>query len=156
MRPQTLVDNINDLRKQGLSWHEVGIRLGVSAEAARSAYRRSHRAGAGTSQLPDHPLSAAAPTARGTGGGVHVSASLSSDESGPHRRSGGTGAVALKSEIDLARATIAKVTRAEIRLKHSVLAEREINEVLAQRLADFDKALQQGVIPTIALTLVED
>lgn len=51
----------------------------------------------------------------------------------------------------MARAAIAKVTRTEIRLKHSVLADQEINEVLAQRLRDFDLAIQSGVIPTIAL-----
>lgn len=56
----------------------------------------------------------------------------------------------------MARAAIAKVTRTEIRLKHSVLADAEINEVLAQRLRDFDRALQNGVIPTIALTTVTD
>lgn len=56
----------------------------------------------------------------------------------------------------MARAAIAKVTRAEIRLKHSILADQEVNEVLAQRLRDFDIAIQSGAIPSIALRIVTD
>lgn len=56
----------------------------------------------------------------------------------------------------MARAAIAKVTRAEIRLKHSILADQEVNEVLAERLKDFDKSLQSGVIPSIALRMVTE
>jgi hypothetical protein len=65
-------------------------------------------------------------------------------------------ALGLRSEIELARVHIATVTRAEIRLRHRILADQEINTVLAQRLVDFDGALQRGVIPTIALRLVMD
>lgn len=54
----------------------------------------------------------------------------------------------------MARAAIAKVTRAEIRLKHSLRADAELNEVLDERLASFDLALQQGTIPALALKLV--
>lgn len=56
----------------------------------------------------------------------------------------------------MARAAIAKVTRAEIRLKHSILADQEVNEVLAQRLRDFDLAIQSGSIPSIAMRVVTD
>ena len=73
---------------------------------------------------------------------------------GPDSPSGRQGAVYIKTDIDLARAAIAKATRAEIRLKHSLLADEEVNTVLAQRLRDFDLALQSGYIPSIALTLV--
>mgnify|MGYP000474270736 CR=1 FL=1 len=59
-----------------------------------------------------------------------------------------------KTDIEMARLAIAKVTRAEVRLKHSILADQELNEVLSQRLADFDLALQQGTIPSYALKLV--
>ena len=62
--------------------------------------------------------------------------------------------MASKSEIEMARLAIAKVTRAEIRLKHSLLADQELNEVLDQRLIDFDLALQAGTIPSLALKLV--
>lgn len=59
-----------------------------------------------------------------------------------------------KTEIEMARLAIAKVTRAEIRLKHSIMADQELNEVLSRRLADFDIALQAGEIPAYALKLV--
>ena len=65
-------------------------------------------------------------------------------------------AVGAKTEIDLARAAIAKATRAEVRLKHSLLADEEINVLLAQRLREFDAAIQSGYIPTLALRMVED
>jgi hypothetical protein len=72
----------------------------------------------------------------------------------PSRGSGRSTDVGLKSEIDLARAAIAKATRNEIRQKHSLRAEREINETLAVRLREFDAALQRGVILTYTLELV--
>ena len=59
-----------------------------------------------------------------------------------------------KTNIEMARDAIAKVTRAEIRLKHSLEADAEINVILNQRLADFDLQLQAGTIPTLALKLV--
>ena len=59
-----------------------------------------------------------------------------------------------KTDIEMARLAIAKVTRAEIRLKYSLLADRELNEVLSKRLGDFDIALQAGAIPAYALKLV--
>jgi hypothetical protein len=62
--------------------------------------------------------------------------------------------VSEKTDIQMARLAIAKVTRAEIRLKHSILADQELNEVLSRRLADFDIALQSGTIPAYALRLV--
>jgi hypothetical protein len=61
--------------------------------------------------------------------------------------------VSEKTDIQMARLAIAKVTRAEIRLKHSILADQELN-VLSRRLADFDIALQSGTIPAYALRLV--
>lgn len=59
-----------------------------------------------------------------------------------------------KTEIEMARLAIAKVTRAEIRLKHSLLADQELNEVLVERLRDFDLQLQSGTIPALAMKLV--
>lgn len=56
----------------------------------------------------------------------------------------------------MARSAIARVTRAEVRLRHSILADREINELLAKRLRDFDIALQDGILPSLALRLVAD
>jgi hypothetical protein len=62
--------------------------------------------------------------------------------------------MASKSDIEMARLAIAKVTRAEVRLRHSLMADLELNEVLNQRLMDFDIQLQAGTIPSLALKLV--
>lgn len=49
-----------------------------------------------------------------------------------------------KSEIEMERLKIIKVTRALTRLKYSLQADKELNDVLPDRLIDFDKALQDG------------
>lgn len=58
-------------------------------------------------------------------------------------------------DIDLARLAIAKVTRAEIRLKHSLLADQEIKEVLRERLLKFDSDLQNGRVSELHLVLLD-
>lgn len=49
-----------------------------------------------------------------------------------------------KSPIEMERARILKVSRSLIRLKHSLRADEELNDVLPDRLLEFDKALQAG------------
>lgn len=49
-----------------------------------------------------------------------------------------------KTPIEMERHRMLKVTRALIRLKHSLAADVELNEVLPDRLTEFDIALQQG------------
>jgi hypothetical protein len=49
-----------------------------------------------------------------------------------------------KTPAELKRAQIAKVVRNHIRLKHSVLADEEINETLPKVLAQYDRALMTG------------
>lgn len=49
-----------------------------------------------------------------------------------------------KTDIEMERARVAKITRAAIRLKHSLRADEELNNVLPDTLADFDAALQSG------------
>ncbi len=49
-----------------------------------------------------------------------------------------------KTEIELERAAIIKISRAIIRLKHSIAADKEINDTLPDRLQEFDKSLQSG------------
>ena len=56
----------------------------------------------------------------------------------------------------MARAAIARVTRAEVRLRHSLLADAEINSLLAERLRDFDAAVQSGILPSLAMRLVDE
>lgn len=59
-----------------------------------------------------------------------------------------------KSDIEMARLAVAKVTRTEIRLKHQLAADKEINDVLPRRLIEFDAAVQQGTLPGMYLRLV--
>lgn len=49
-----------------------------------------------------------------------------------------------KTEIEMQRHKVIKVNRALIRLKHSLAADEEINEILPDKLAEFDTALQHG------------
>lgn len=62
--------------------------------------------------------------------------------------------VGIRTDIELARLAIATATRAEVRLEYRLLADRRINELLAERLRAFDRALQDGYFPSVALRLV--
>ncbi len=140
---------IDALRREGLTYSEIGQRLGTTKDAARGIHTRWIARRDRHSELPDHSPYVP-PSVGGAAGSGFVSPPVPAIRPG----SGGRGDSSIKSEINLARATIARVTRAEVRLKHSVLADVEINELLAQRLIDFDKAVQSGIIPTYALELV--
>lgn len=151
----TCVDThiIASLRDAGLGWHEIGARLGTTSEAVRSAYRRSAHRGDPPPNLPDAPAVPASHTSRGAGG-ASVAAVLPTG--GPDRPGDTAGALSLKSEIELRRASLARITRAEIRMKYSLLADEEINRVLAERLHEFDQALQNGILPSVGLKLVDE
>jgi hypothetical protein len=56
-----------------------------------------------------------------------------------------------KSEIEMERHKVMKITRALIRLKHSLAADEELNEVLPDRLFEFDKAVQSGELLSLPL-----
>jgi hypothetical protein len=56
-----------------------------------------------------------------------------------------------KSEIEMERHRAAKITRAIIRLKHSLAADEELNETLPDLLLQFDKAVQSGELLTLPL-----
>ena len=142
------------LREQGVGWSEIGQRLGTTQDAARGTYRRYVARGNSHSPSSDHPLAHPPASPGGAAGGVFVTPPVL--PGGPDRDGHRASASPVKGEIEMARAAIAKVTRTEIRLKHSVLADQEINEVLAQRLRDFDIAIQSGVIPSIAMRVVTD
>ncbi len=49
-----------------------------------------------------------------------------------------------KSEIEMERHRTLKITRSLIRLKHSLRADEELNEVLPETLSEFDRSLQSG------------
>lgn len=59
-----------------------------------------------------------------------------------------------RSELEMARLAIAKVTRDEIRLRYRLMADMEINKVLPKRLMDFDISIQKGELPALELKLV--
>ena len=59
-----------------------------------------------------------------------------------------------KTDIEMARFALAKATKNEIRFRHQLNADIEINDVLPRRLADFDKTVQQGTLPSMYLQIV--
>ena len=63
-----------------------------------------------------------------------------------------------KTDIEMERARIAKTMRALIRLRKSLEADKLINEMIPDTMAEFDSAVQGGIIPTLADTfkLLED
>jgi hypothetical protein len=63
--------------------------------------------------------------------------------------------VGQKTDIELARLALAKVTRTEVRLRHALAADAELNSLLADRLARFDAAIQRGEVPALVLALIE-
>jgi hypothetical protein len=141
---------IDALRRDGLSYAEIGARLGTTKDAARGTHTRwlARRARAEGGD----PATVRAGTGGDPAGDRLEGAPL--PPAGPAGADRGRRAVALKSEIDLARAAITKATRAEVRLKHSILADEEINTLLAARLRAFDAAIQTGVIPSVEMLMV--
>ena len=61
-----------------------------------------------------------------------------------------------KSDAELERFIITKATRTIVRLKHSLAADRELNEILPARLEEFDAAVQRGELLTMPLRLEQD
>lgn len=61
-----------------------------------------------------------------------------------------------KSEIEMERARTIKITRSLIRLKHSLAADKEINDILPDRLIEFEKAVQDGELLTLPVPEVYD
>lgn len=52
-----------------------------------------------------------------------------------------------KDSIDQQRANTLKVIRTAVRLKHSIAADEELNEVLPRAEAKFDAAVLRGQLP---------
>jgi len=148
--------HIHALRAQGFSYTDIGAQLGTTKDAVRGQHTR-WLARRGNAQVPDAP---AVPSDREGNAAGRLFIPPPVYPEGPGGDGGSEGAVAatagVKTEIEMARAAIARVTRAEVRLRHSLLADREINELLAKRLRDFDAALQSGIMPSLALRLVSD
>ncbi len=58
-----------------------------------------------------------------------------------------------KSPQEMERAKVVKATRVLIRLKHSLAADEEINDVLPDTLKEFDKALSGRELRTLRATV---
>lgn len=58
-----------------------------------------------------------------------------------------------KSNAELERAKIAKLTRTLIRLKHSLSADEELNQVLPDALDEFDQGVLEGEIKRVKAEL---
>lgn len=58
-----------------------------------------------------------------------------------------------KSDIELQRARIMKMTRGLIRLQKSIEADELINDILPDRLNEFDVSLQSGELKTMDGTI---
>lgn len=61
-----------------------------------------------------------------------------------------------KTDIELERDRIIKTHRALIRLKHSLNADKEINDLLPDRLNEFDRAIQTGELKVLPASLLDD
>ena len=57
------------------------------------------------------------------------------------------------SDVDMARHKITKAARTIIRLKHSLAADVELNDVLPETIAEFDAAVARGELRDIAVGL---
>jgi len=61
-----------------------------------------------------------------------------------------------KTEIEMERDRIIKTYRTLLRLKHSFNADKEINDLLPDRLSEFDAAIQSGELKVIPHSLLDD
>mgnify|MGYP001602987762 CR=1 FL=1 len=52
-----------------------------------------------------------------------------------------------RTEVEMARAQLLKAARSAVRLKHSLVADDELNEVLPVLEASFDLSVAHGVLP---------
>lgn len=52
-----------------------------------------------------------------------------------------------KDKVDLARANMLKTIRTAIRLKHSIAADEELNEMLPMAEARFNASVNRGQLP---------
>lgn len=61
-----------------------------------------------------------------------------------------------KSPVEMERAKVIEVTRAVLRLKHRLAYLDDVNEILPDRLEEFDKGIQRGELLGPDTKLLED
>ena len=54
-----------------------------------------------------------------------------------------------KDKVDQRRADVLKTVRAMVRLKYSLMADRELNDVLPEAERRFDTAVNRGRLPEV-------
>lgn len=60
-----------------------------------------------------------------------------------------------KTPIEMERDRIIKITRNYVRFKKSLEADEELNDLLPDRLEEFDKSLQNGELKSIVADIDE-
>lgn len=60
-----------------------------------------------------------------------------------------------KDDIELRRSALLKAARSAVRLRHSLAADEELNEVLPNLERRFNDAIQRGVLLDVGETLRE-
>lgn len=61
-----------------------------------------------------------------------------------------------KTKAEMEKAGITKAERTLIRLKHSLKADEEVNDILPGTLAEFDTALMSGELKKLSSNLVDE
>jgi hypothetical protein len=61
-----------------------------------------------------------------------------------------------KTEVEMERERITKITRTLVRLKHSLKADAELNQLLPATLDEFDESLQKGELRTLESSLISE
>jgi hypothetical protein len=61
----------------------------------------------------------------------------------------------MKDDIEIQRAAMLKAARSMIRLRHSIEADRELNEVLPALGRKFDAAVASGTLPNPTALLLD-
>ena len=61
-----------------------------------------------------------------------------------------------KSPVEMERARITKITRTLVRLKHSLNADDEINDLLPDKLSEFEKGIHNGELKYLGLTSLDE
>ena len=61
-----------------------------------------------------------------------------------------------KSDIEMERLRVVKVARSLVRLKHSLDADKELNDRLPDLVKDFDTAIQQGYLKALSSDIAKE
>ncbi len=61
-----------------------------------------------------------------------------------------------KSDIELERAKVTKITRTLLRLKYSLEFDKALNSILPAQLEEFDAGLQTGELKVVNKKLLEE